>query len=107
MRDYVRISFDEEGEDSEKILIQLLRDEKIFAYFVIQDPLVGKERSKYVSNNVTDFKLRSWYSDIATNVLRDAHINRLSKEKNGVGVRRQQRADPHFAMARWMRAPVK
>ncbi|MCA8956280.1 MAG: ABC transporter permease [Planctomycetes bacterium] len=83
MKDYVRVPVPDEGEDTEKVLNQKLQKGEIFAYFVIgSDPLAEEHHSKYVSNNLTDFKLRSWYGDYVTKVVRERHVQRLKKEKD-------------------------
>ena len=83
IENFRRLPFEDQGEDSEKILNKMLLDGKVFAYFVIgPDPLDKKHGSKYVSNNVTDFKLRNWYSRHATDIIREHHVSSLRKEKN-------------------------
>jgi ABC-type Na+ efflux pump permease subunit len=82
MKNYVDVGFKAEGDDPEAKLKKMLQNEEIFAYFVIHDPLKSDEKSKYVSNNLTDTNLRKHFSGHATQVLRDAHVQRLRKEKD-------------------------
>ncbi|MEE2886908.1 MAG: ABC transporter permease [Planctomycetota bacterium] len=81
VKDYIDIQFEAVGEDPEQELNKMLRDDKIFAYFVVEDPF-GDKKSKYVSNNFTDSKLRNHYSKHATAVIRSRHVERLRQEKD-------------------------
>ncbi|MHC4921619.1 MAG: ABC transporter permease, partial [Planctomycetota bacterium] len=83
-KDFQQVPFDgdtAEAEDVEKVLAQKLQNEEIFAYFVIGPDPLDDSRGKYVSNNVTDFKLRKWYADKATDVVRRKNVERLEAEK--------------------------
>ncbi len=80
---FSRHSYPDQGEDNEQHLDQLLKDEKIFAYFIIgQNPLESSEGSKYVCNNLTDFSLREWYQGKATKLIQQKHIANLKAEKD-------------------------
>ncbi len=81
MKDYEEKPFLEDSDDAEQVLARKLNSGEIFAYFVIPPEPVKDGKGKYVSNNVTDFKLRKWYSDKATDVLREKNIARLTEEK--------------------------
>jgi len=73
---------EEDVKKSIETLNEKLQEEEIFAYFIIgQDPLAKEHGSTYVSNNVTDRKLRKWFSGHSTEIIRDEHIKRLKKEK--------------------------
>ncbi len=68
---YIRVSDTNDVES----LNQLLRDEKIFAYFVIgKNPTRDREGSRYVSNNLTDLGLRNWFGGIVSDFVRDLRL---------------------------------
>jgi ABC-2 type transport system permease protein len=76
---YQEIENPELGEEAEDQLNQDLNQGKIFAYFVIgKDPVATDEDSRYVSNNVTDNDLRSWFSRHATEAVRKERITALN-----------------------------
>ncbi len=59
-------------------LRELLKKEKLFAYFVIgKDPVQGDDGNKYVSNNLTDQSLRRWFSNIANGIVAAKRIQKL------------------------------
>ncbi len=67
-----------EGEDAEDHLNGLLKNDKLFAYFVIgDDPLKTDKDSRYVSNNLTDDELKNWFSSHATEVVREKRVAAL------------------------------
>ncbi len=67
------------GEEAENELNQQLNAGKIFAYFVIgENPEASNEDSRYVSNNVTDNDLRSWFSTHATTAVHKRRIAALN-----------------------------
>lgn len=81
-KNFERVAFTPTGDDAESVLTKKLQDDEIFAYFVIgKDPLSRSHGSRYISNNLTDHKLRSWFARHATEVVRDANIQRLKKKK--------------------------
>jgi ABC-2 type transport system permease protein len=72
---YRRVTFDDLGADSQEALNKKLDKGDIFAYFVVnQDPLAGSEGCKYVSKNLTDDDLRTWFSGLATAEVRARRI---------------------------------
>lgn len=72
---YRQTRFDDLGAEPEKALNKKLQDDELFAYFVIgPDPVASDQDSRYVSNNVTDNDLRNWYSNHATEVVRQKRI---------------------------------
>ena len=81
-RDFELVDLPEDEEPLEA-LNRMVQSGEIFAYFVIEDdPLTEEHGSRYVSNNLTDFKLKNWFTGHATSVIRDQHIARLEREKN-------------------------
>jgi ABC-2 type transport system permease protein len=67
------------GSEPEPELRKLLEqgDDVLFAYFVIaKDPLDSVEGQKYVSNNLTDESLASWFREHAGAVVRNERIKR-------------------------------
>lgn len=82
-KDFQLVDTQDLGEDPEQSLNDMLQDEEIFAYIVIgEDPLDDRHGSKYVSQNVADRKLRSWYENMVSSILRSEHIRALKKDKN-------------------------
>ena len=78
LKKYLEIENPDLGEEAEKALNQQLNDDEIFAYFVIgKDPVATDDDSRYVSNNVTDNALRSWFSRHATEAVRERRIAAL------------------------------
>ncbi|MFH0946399.1 MAG: ABC transporter permease [Planctomycetota bacterium] len=72
---YVRVNLPAEGDDMLAELNRMVTDEEIFAYFVLgPDPLKGSEGFKYVSNNLTDEKLREWLEQYATAEVRERRL---------------------------------
>jgi ABC-2 type transport system permease protein len=62
-------------EAQEKRLGELVRSGRLFAYFVLEgDPVAAADGLSYVSNNLTDEALRSWYAEAATRVIRKARV---------------------------------
>ncbi|MEX2177838.1 MAG: ABC transporter permease [Gemmatimonadaceae bacterium] len=50
-------------------------DEELFAYFVIgRDPVADNRGMAYVAKNLADDALRNWYSEIATDVVRQRRL---------------------------------
>ena len=99
---YARMDVDTSGPDPEKKLKEMLNKEELFAYFVIgSDPVGNPEKelefasevkstevkekeknrseSKYVSNNLTDTQLKSWFSSLA-----NAEISSRRIEKSNI-----------------------
>lgn len=66
---------------------------ELFAYFVLEaDPVTGSGASRYVSNNLTDEDLRTWFGYLASNEVRERRLA-------------QEQIDP--ALARWIQAPLR
>ncbi|MEM8996330.1 MAG: hypothetical protein AAGF23_16205, partial [Acidobacteriota bacterium] len=81
-----------EGEALIEQLNQLVLDEELFAYFIIEeDPVNGERPIKYVSSNLTDEDLSRWFKNLATEAVRDVRL----QEKD---------IDPD--LAQWLQAPV-
>jgi ABC-2 type transport system permease protein len=65
---------DPAAEDS---LNRLVRDEDLFAYFVIgPDPIGGSSGSLYLSRNLTDSDLREWFGEHVTAAVRTRRLER-------------------------------
>ena len=55
----------------------MLSDETLFAYFVIgPGPIKGDEGSRYVSKNVADDSLRSWFRNEVSMQVRRLRLNK-------------------------------
>jgi ABC-2 type transport system permease protein len=81
---------DPAAEDS---LNRLVRDEDLFAYFVIgPDPIGGSSGSLYLSRNLTDSDLREWFGEHVTAAVR---ARRLEREQ----------IDP--VVAAWIQEPLR
>ena len=81
---------DPAAEDS---LNQLVRDEDLFAYFVIgPDPIGGSAGSLYLSRNLTDSDLREWFGEHVTAAVRTRRLER-------------ERIDP--VVATWIQEPLR
>jgi len=79
-------------EADQETLTKMLADEDIFAWFVIgPDPMTGDDGSKYVSRNLTEGDLLTWYSARASSQIR---TRRLEKENIDDQV------------AQWIQAPL-
>jgi len=58
-----------------KALNDRIQDGRLFAYFVVEgDPVADSSRLSYVSNNLTDDALRTWYQRAATRVVRGMRV---------------------------------
>jgi ABC-2 type transport system permease protein len=67
---------DPAAEDS---LNRRVRDEELFAYFIIgPDPVEGSAGSQYLSRNLTDSDLREWFAERVTAAVR---VRRLAREQ--------------------------
>lgn len=67
---------DPAAEDS---LTRRVRDEELFAYFIIgPDPVQGSAGSQYLSRNLTDSDLREWFAERVTAAVR---VRRLERER--------------------------
>ncbi|RME73498.1 MAG: hypothetical protein D6776_06985 [Planctomycetota bacterium] len=73
---YVRVPVEPPaGTDPLVYLNEQVRSGQLFAYFVIgPDPVSSTAGMRYVSNNLTDDELRSWYTRLATEVVRERRI---------------------------------
>ncbi|MEO1084773.1 MAG: ABC transporter permease, partial [Acidobacteriota bacterium] len=81
-----------EGEALIEELNKLVLDEKLFAYFIIdEDPVNGEKPIKYVSSNLTDEDLSRWFKNLATEAVRDVRLQ-------------EKEIDPD--LAQWLQAPV-
>ncbi|MBT4162006.1 MAG: ABC transporter permease [Gammaproteobacteria bacterium] len=68
--DYVRIS-----EENLDILNQMIRDGELFAYFVIgPNPVESNQGARYVSNNLTDRDLETWFRNQINLYVRDRKL---------------------------------
>jgi ABC-2 type transport system permease protein len=66
------------AKSTEEDLKKQLKEEKIFAFFVIgKDPVQGDEGNKYFSNNLTDQGLRRWFSNVANGIVAAKRIQKL------------------------------
>ncbi len=66
-----------ESKKNQKALNRMLSDETLFAYFVIgPDPIKGDEGSRYVSKNVADDSLRSWFRNEVSMKVRRLRLNK-------------------------------
>lgn len=62
-------------DEQEKRLNQLLNQDRLFAYFVLDGDVMQTTRDcRYVSNNLTDEDLRQWYGRAATRVVQERRI---------------------------------
>ena len=91
---YVRVEAPElEGDELLQELSRKVLAEELFAYFVIDDDPVHAEKAiKYVSANLTDEDLRSWFGDLASSVVRDRRLT-------------EREIDPQ--VAQWVQEPLK
>jgi len=72
---YKRIDVNLSGPDPEEKLKKMLSEGKIFAYFVIgPNPVAGSDGCKYVSNNLTDTDLETWFGRLASAEVRSRRI---------------------------------
>ncbi len=56
-------------------LNQQIVDEEIFAYMIIdEDPIAAESEHRYVSSNLTDTDLQEWFSDTATDIIRERRM---------------------------------
>lgn len=61
--------------EQERSLGTMVRDGRLFAYFVLDgNPVANADGLSYVSNNLTDDALREWYAEAATRVVRQARV---------------------------------
>jgi len=66
-----------ESKKNQKGLNRMLSNETLFAYFVIgPDPIKGDEGSRYVSKNVADDSLRSWFRNEVSMQVRRLRLNK-------------------------------
>jgi ABC-2 type transport system permease protein len=66
------------GGDPEAVLREKVEKGELFAYFVIdENPISLDQKSRYVSNNVTDDDLRKWFAGHATDVVRKRRVAEL------------------------------
>lgn len=90
---YVRDDVDPSWEDPGVELQKMLNDNKLFAYFVINnDPIESATGCKYVSNNLTDNDLRQWYTNLASAEVRSRRLERQEIDK---------------AVANWIEKPLR
>ncbi len=81
------------GDTTQAALNRMVTEDEIFAYFVIgEEPVADSEGAKYVSNNLTDDDLRSWYGRRAS---QEVQARRMADEE----------IDPQ--VARWIQEPVR
>lgn len=67
------------GPDAEAKLKAMIDKDEIFAYFVIGgDPVSSSSGCKYVSNNLTDQDLRSWFTDLVNDEVRERRFREKS-----------------------------
>ena len=90
---YARVPAPPPGDEQLAELNRSVRDDELFAYFVIgPDPAAASEGSRYVSNNLTDEDLRDWFGFNASEQVR---ARRLA----------DQRIDA--AVASWIQEPIR
>lgn len=88
----VEVSAAPDDPATEDSLNRRVRDEELFAYFVIgADPVGGSSGSLYLSRNLTDSDLRDWFGERVTAAVRTRRLER-------------ERIDP--AVAAWIQEPV-
>lgn len=91
---YVRVESADglEGDALIESLNEQVADEDLFAYFVIgEDPVNATKAIRYVSANLTDEDLRTWFGDLASAAVRE---RRLAEKE----------IDPQ--VAQWVQEPV-
>ena len=65
------------ADDPQADLNRMIRDDELFAYFVIgADPVESAAECEYVSNNLTDRELLNWFSNKAARIVRERRIER-------------------------------
>src|SRR5690606_29553937 len=75
------LGIDPASPDVERELGQSIQQGRLFAYFVLpEDPL--EHHGAYVSNNLTDDELRDWYAANATEIVREARIERANVDRD-------------------------
>lgn len=80
-----------EPEEQEKALVQLVKDEELFAFFTLgKAPKENLDGFDYISNNLTDNDLRDWYANAATRVVQSLRI-RDAKIPRNVAQRLQEK----------------
>jgi ABC-2 type transport system permease protein len=89
----VEESVDPDDPAVEERLNEMVRDNELFAYFIIgPEPIEGSTGSQYLSRNLTDDDLRDWFGELVTATVR---VRRLEREQ----------IDP--AIAEWIQAPLR
>ncbi len=84
---------DAQSAAAEDTLNRRVRDEALFAYFIIgADPVRSSAGSEYRSKNLTDSDLRDWFGELVTNAVQARRLE-------------QEQIDP--AIAEWIREPVR
>lgn len=59
-----------------------ITDEKLFAYFVInEDPVLNSDGCKYVSRNLTDKDLQNWFEGAATRLVQEKRLEKKSIDR--------------------------
>lgn len=81
---YVRVEAPGTDEAALEALNQQVADEKLFAYFVIDaNPMVeAGPVGRYVSQNLTDDDLRRWFTDLASDAVRERRIDEQGIDKS-------------------------
>ncbi len=90
---YEHVAIAAEGDDLLGKLNQMVANEELFAYFVVNpDPVKSSDGSKYVSNNLTDDDLVKWFERFATDEVRERRLDEEAIDKE---------------TAAWIQSPVK
>ncbi|MCA9321994.1 MAG: ABC transporter permease [Planctomycetes bacterium] len=80
---YEFVEIEASGDDPDAAYRKALESGELFAYFVIgDDPVASSDGSRYVSNNLTDTDLKSWFARYATDAVR---ARRFAAEKIDAG----------------------
>lgn len=59
-----------------------ISEEKLFAYFVInEDPVMNSDGCKYVSRNLTDKDLQNWFESAATGLVQEKRLEKKSIDR--------------------------
>jgi len=78
---------------AEERLNRMVRDEKLFGYFIVgSDPVEGSAGSQYLSRNLTDTDLPEWFSELVSGEVRARRLER-------------ERIDPR--LAEWIQSPIR
>ncbi|MBN2430936.1 MAG: ABC transporter permease [Acidobacteria bacterium] len=89
---FERISLEGPREEIREKYNQMINEEKLFAYFIInENPVETSEGCSYVSNNLTDRDLRQWFGGIASGIIRSQRLDQKNIDSE---------------VARWIQSPL-